>query len=337
MPNQVRVAITDIAKYAGVSKATVSRVLNNKPDVDEATRQRILAIIQETGYIPRPMAVGLAHGRTNLIGLLAPSLSSSYSLEVIQGVAEAIEETEYELVLYTTSMAAKNQERFAHALSQDLTDGLVVLLPRDNVDLSLLRSSRFPVVLVDHRSLSTGLPSVTASNLRGAYEATMYLLALGHRRIGFITGLMDFGASRDRLEGYKLALSQAGFPFDPGLIKHGDFAEPSGYARTEEWLAGAEPPSALFASNDEMALGALKAVRERGLIVPRDISVIGFDDIPAAARAEPPLTTVRQPLRSMGRRAVEMLLQQISDQELEAPVVEVPTELIVRSSCARRS
>jgi LacI family transcriptional regulator len=336
MAEQMRVTISDIAKRAGVSKATVSRVLNDKPDVDEATRRRILEIIQETGYTRQAAAVGLATGRTNLIGLLVPSLSRPYSIEVIQGVAQGLEEYDYELVLYTTSMAEKNQELFGQALSRNLVDGLLVLLPRNGVNyLAQLRASRFPVVLIDHRGVAADLPSVLASNRQGAREATHYLIELGHRRIAFITGLLDFGCSRDRLEGYKLALAEAGIPFAPELVGAGDFVEAGGLARAREWLAGPNPPTAIFASSDLMALGAMEAARQQGLRVPDDVSIVGFDDIPAAARALPALTTVKQPLQDMGRRAVDLLLGQIMGQKLEALEVELPTELIIRASCAR--
>jgi len=320
-----------------VSKTTVSRVLNDKPDVDKETRRRILEIIKELNYVPSATAKSLATGRRNLIGLLAPSLSRPWSLEVIRGVAEGLEDTEYELVLYTTSLAGKNQELFAKALNNDLTDGLLVMLPRDGKGyLSTLLQDKLPLVLIDHRELLSGFPSVTASNKEGAYEATRHLLDLGHCRIGFICGLMDFGCSRERLEGYKLALAEAGLPFSPELVKEGDFSEASGFARTEEWLNSPDPPSAIFASNDEMALGVLEAVRVKGMTVPDDIAVVGFDDIPAASYTVPPLTTVKQPLRAMGRKAVEMLLQQIMGRGLESLEVELETELIIRESCGYR-
>jgi LacI family transcriptional regulator len=334
VPNQLHVTITDIAKRAGVSKTTVSRVLNNKPDVDGTTRERILTIIQETGYVPQVLAVGLATGRTGLIGLLVPSLSRTYSLEVIQGVAEGVEESEYELVLYTTSLVEKNQELFTQALSRSLTDGLVVLLPRDGTHyLTGLRDSHFPVVLIDHRGVSTGLPCVTASNHRGAYEATHYLIGLGHRQIGFLTGILDFGCSRDRLEGYQRALKEADLAATPELVKQGDFTEISGVTRAQELLTRTPPPTAIFCSNDEMALGALKAIRNAGLRVPEDISVIGFDDVPIAAQTTPALTTVKQPLRAMGRKAVEMVFCQIEGKPLDLFEVELQTELVLRESC----
>lgn len=331
---QGRVTIADIAKRAGVSKATVSRVLNSKPDVDESTRQRIFGIIQETGYAPRVTAVSLATGRTHLIGLLAPSLSRPYSLEIIQGVAEGVEESEYELVLYTTSLAEKNQELFVEVLSNGLTDGLVVLLPRDGLhNLAHLRTARMPVVLIDHRGMAAGLPSVTVANRKAAYEACQYLIGLGHRRVGFIAGLLDFGCSRDRLEGYRCALDEAGLDASPDLVKIGDFSLASGYARTMELLAGTPRPTAIFCSNDEMANGALRAVRAAGLRVPGDVSVLGFDDVPLAALTVPPLTTVRQPLRAMGRKAVEMVFRQLEGGTIDPFEVELQTELVIRESC----
>ncbi len=333
---QGRVTIADIAKRAGVSKATVSRVLNSKPDVDESTRQRILAIIQETGYAPRVTAVSLATGRTHLIGLLVPSLSRPYSLEVIQGVAEGVEESEYELVLYTTSLAEKNQELFVEVLSNSLTDGLVVLLPRDGLhNLAHLRTARMPVVLIDHRGMAAGLPSVTVANRTAAYEACQYLIGLGHRRVGFIAGLLDFGCSRDRLDGYRCALDEAGLDASPDLVKTGDFSEASGYARAMELLAETPRPTAIFCSNDEMASGALRAVRAAGLRVPGDVSVLGFDDVPLAALIFPPLTTVRQPLRAMGRKAVEMVFRQLEGGTIDPFEVELQTELVIRESCGQ--
>ncbi|MBM3133769.1 MAG: LacI family transcriptional regulator [Chloroflexi bacterium] len=335
----MEVTIADIARRAGVSKATVSRVLNNKPDVDAAKRERILGIIRETGYVPRLAAVSLATGRTNLIGLLAPSLSRPWSLEVIQGISEAIESTAYELVLYTTSLDERNQELFARALSNGLTDGLLIMLPRNSTGyLSQLEHQGFPTVLIDHRGVPSSLPTVTAANIDGAYAAIHHLLTLGHRRIGIITGIMDFGCSRDRLEGYKKALRDAGIAPDPHLIKYGDFSESTGYALAEQWLrdSTSQRPTAIFASNDAMAFGVLRAARAAGISVPDDLAVVGFDDVPGAAQTHPALTTVRQPLRDMGRRAVEMLLLQIRQGRPAESKVVVPTELIVRESCGAK-
>ena len=238
-----KITIRDIAVRAGVSKTTVSRVLNDKPDVDEKTRRLIRDIIKETGFVPQTSAINLSRGKTGLIGLVVPSLTSSYSLTVIQGVAERIAETDYELVLYTTSLAEKNQRRFAQRLTKNTTDGLVILLPR-NFDVygAELARSKVPIVLVDHRGIESAFPSVVAANRSGARQAAAYLTGLGHRRIGFITGPMDFGCSRDRLDGFTDALREADLALPPELIEHGDFTRQGGRACTVSLLRRAVPP-----------------------------------------------------------------------------------------------
>ncbi len=334
--DQVKVTIADIAKRADVSKTTVSRVLNNKPDVDSATRKLILGIIEETGFVPQASAIKLAKGKTHMIGLLVPSLTNPYSLTVIQGVAEAIAETEYELLLYTTSLAEKNQERFMQKLTHNLADGLVVLLPRNFEDyVNVLPKTHFPVVLIDHRGVGPEYPSITAANRAGAFEAAKYLISLGHRRIGFITGLMDFGCSRDRLDGYRGALCEAGIEFDPPLVRNGDFSRQSGYACSMELLKAQDRPSAIFCSNDEMAFGAIAAAGALGLRIPEDLSVVGFDDLPNAAFSVPALTTVRQPLYEMGRIAADSLLRQIDGEAPHEGEIVLETSLILRDSCAK--
>ncbi|HEY9593128.1 MAG TPA: LacI family DNA-binding transcriptional regulator, partial [Spirochaetia bacterium] len=257
-----KITIRDIAVRAGVSKTTVSRVLNDKPDVDDKTRKLILDIIRETGFVPQMSAINLSRGKTGLIGLVVPSLTSSYSLTVIQGVAETIAETDYELVLYTTSLAEKNQRQFAQRLTKNTTDGLVILLPRNfEVYGAELAHSKVPIVLVDHRGIESAFPSVVAANRNGARQAAAYLAGLGHRRIGFISGPMDFGCSRDRLDGFKDALREADAALPAELVTHGDFTRQSGHACALNLLRLPAAPTAIFCSNDEMALGAMAAVR----------------------------------------------------------------------------
>ncbi|MEW5815516.1 MAG: LacI family DNA-binding transcriptional regulator [Spirochaetota bacterium] len=335
----MRVTITDIAKRAGVSNTTVSRVLNDKPDVDGNTRARILQIIQEAGYVRNPAARGLIAGKTNLIGFLVPSLHRPWTIEIIRGVAEGIEDTSYELVLYTTTLMEKSRELFGRALSNGLTDGLLVMLPPDGKQyLSSLFDRGFPIVLIDDRVSFPKLPTVMASSKEGAHQATRHLINLGHQTIGFIAGPMEFACCCDRLEGYKLALAEAHIDFSPKLVAHGDFSEASGVAQMEAWLDSADvSPSAVFASSDEMAFGAMKVITSRGMKIPNDVSIVGFDDIPFAAWTVPPLTTVRQPLHDIGRKAVEMLIRQIEGESLDATKVELMTELIIRAStCERR-
>ena len=182
--SQSKVTITDIAKSAGVSKTTVSRVLNDKPEVDSSTRERVLKTIKETGFVPQITAINLAKGNSNIIGLLVPTLTSPYSLTVVQGVAEKIAETDYELILYTTSLSEKNQERFIKKIAKKLIDGLVILLPRNfkNIQTQILKH-KIPIVLIDHRGVDLDLSSISASNKKGAFDAVEYLIILKHKHI----------------------------------------------------------------------------------------------------------------------------------------------------------
>ena len=219
-------------------------------------------------------------------------------------------------------------------LTRGLADGLLLVLPRDpGAYLETLRQHNFPHVLIDHRGSDETIPAVAAANRQGAYSATAYLVELGHHRIGFITGAMDQICAQDRLAGYKTALADHGIAFDPELVREGDFFQPLGYAGASALLELPHPPTAIFASNDVSAFGAMEAVREHGLRIPDDVSVVGFDDIPQAAHVHPRLTTVRQPLEKMGRTATRMLLEYINDPQRPIERVELPTELVLRQSC----
>lgn len=329
--------IADIARIAKVSKTTVSRVLNNKPYVEAKTKQRILDIIEETGFMPQHSAISLAGGKTNIIGLLVPSLSSPYSLTVIQGVAEKIAAESFDLMLYTTGLTEKNQKRFIQKLSKKVVDGLVVLLPRESADLEKeLFSSDLPIVLIDHRGINTDVPTIAVTNEKGGYDATTYLVSLGHRSIGFVTGVLDFGCSMERLEGYKVALASHDIAFESRFVIPGDFTASSGYAAAKSLMDLENPPTAIFCSNDEMAIGAMKAVQDMGLRVPYDVSIIGFDDISKASIVDPPLTTIRQPLLEMGENAATLVVDLINGTKIHKTCVVLQTELVVRGSCARR-
>ena len=237
-------------------------------------------------------------------------------------------------MLYTAHRRRTRESAYVATLTQGMADGLLLVLPRDpGAYIETLRRRRFPYVLIDHQGIDEEGPSVGATNRSGGYTAARYLIELGHRRIGFITGSLDMGCSTDRLAGYRDALAEHGVRFDPLLVREGDFQQPDGYRGGRELLALPEPPTAIFASNDVMAFGVMEAVRECGLRIPADVSIIGFDDIPQASHVHPHLTTVRQPLEQMGRIATRMLLEQIGNPETEAVRVELPTELIVRHSC----
>lgn len=328
------VTIVDVAREAGVSYATVSRVINNKGNVRPASRERILTAMTRLGYVVDQRARSLAGGHSQVIGLLVRDLGTGYIGEIIRGIDVELAAAQYELMLYTTHHRKTKESVFVRTLTRGLADGLLLALPREpEVYLQTLLQHHFPYVLIDHQGVGGNCPLVRAANKQGGYDATQYLIGLGHRRVGFITGMMSMGCAVDRLNGYKAALAGYHVPFDPELVYEGDFFQPKGYGGARALLSLPDPPSAIFASNDVSAFGVMEAVRDQGLRIPEDVSVIGFDGIPQATGVHPPLTTVRQPLEEMGRVATRLLLEYIRDPQLPARQVELPTELMIRQSC----
>jgi LacI family transcriptional regulator len=240
-------------------------------------------------------------------------------------------------MLYTTHRRKLKESTYVGTIMRGMAAGLLLILPRNaGAYLDTLRARHFPYMLIDHQGNGDYEHSVGATNRQGGYDATRYLIDLGHRRIGFVTGTLEMGCAVDRLEGYRQALADHGIPADPALIATGDFLQPAGFAAGRALLALPDPPTAIFSSNDEMAFGVMEAARDRGLTIPDDLSIVGFDDIPQAGLVYPPLTTIRQPLEQMGRVATRMLLNMLADPHLEIRRVALPTELVVRQSCRSR-
>lgn len=331
-----RPTIFDVARVAGVSPSTVSRVVNEHPHIRLDTRIRVQAAMAQLGYVAHTSARTLASGRSQAVGLLAHGLESSFFLAVIQGVDQAVASSGYDLMLCTTHDRREKEAEYVARLSHGMVDGLLIILPRGLPDyVEQLRAARFPFVLIDHDDDLPGCDMVNAANRRGARDAIDHLLDLGHRRIGFITGTDNAGSTHERLAGYREALEVAQVAFDPTLVVRGDFLEPRGFEATQELLALPDPPTAIFASADAAAFGVLRAARERGIRVPRDLSVVGFDDIPEAMYVDPRLTTVRQPLWEMGRAAVGRLMDMIREPDAPAQRIVLDTELRVRGSTAQ--
>ncbi|MEX2160470.1 MAG: LacI family DNA-binding transcriptional regulator [Anaerolineales bacterium] len=328
-----KVTIVEVAERAGVSLGTVSRVLNNDIHVAPDTRERVVSVVRELGYVANRQARGLKGSKTNTIGILVPDLGTGYIGEIMHGVDAELALHQLDLMLFTTHRAATKEANYVANMVRGMVDGLLVVLPRNPADyVGTLSRRNFPFVLIDHQGTGSPCPSVGAMNWQGAYNATEHLIKLGHTRIGFITGSMDLGAAIERLGGYKAALKTYHVTEDPQLIYKGSFFQPEGYAGACALLDIEPPPTAIFASNDVMAMGAMDAVRSRGLRVPEDISILGFDDIPQAAVVRPALTTVRQPLREMGGLAAQMLIDKLKNPTTELGRTELPTELIVRAS-----
>jgi len=329
------VTIVDVARAAGVSHSTVSRVLNGRPHIKAATRAKVEKAVSELGYVANLSARSLAGGRLGLIGLVVLDLTSSYITEVVRGVDSALAEAGLDLMLCTTHEREQRERAYVERLSVGLCDGLIVLLP-SLVDryAGELNARNYPFVLVDHDGAGEAT-SIVSRNEEGARHAAAHLAELGHRRIGCITGNLNISAGRDRLTGWNRAVAELGLDDDPALIVEGDFRPELGEAGARH-LAGLDPrPTAIFAGSDASALGAAAALAELGLSIPDDMSLVGFDDTPVAATAQPPLTTVRQPMCEMGREAVRQLIARIEEPDQPVIHVELPTELVVRSSTAR--
>lgn len=329
------VTIIDVAEEAGVSYSTVSRVVNNKTYVKPETRARVLQAMTRLGYQANLHARSLAGGRSSVIGLLVVDLTTQYVGEIIRGIDEVLTANQYELMLYTTHRRKTKESAYVNMMARGLADGLLIVLPRDpEAYLRSLRQRDFPYVLIDQFGIDETDLTVTAANHDGGYEAARHLIALGHRRIGIITGWMDMIAARHRLEGYRAALAAHNIDFDDSLVFEGDFTQRSGFHGTNHLLDLAEPPTAIFASSDLTAMGVMDAARGRNIQIPADLSLVGFDDVPMSAVLFPQLTTVRQPLTEMGHRATQMLLDLIQKPDETQSSIILPTELIVRESTA---
>lgn len=331
--NKTTTTIRDVAQAAGVSISTVSRVLNNKDDVAPETYEKVQEVIDELGYTSSLAARGMRSRRMNVIGLVMPDVGDPFSIQVMKGVSRAIAELDYELIVYTggefqRETSADRERRFVSLLGGGITDGVIVVTPTTT---SFPTAS--PVVVVDPNVETHDCPAVIATNRDGALTAVEYLISLGHRRIGFIGGRSELTSAVRRLLGYKDGLARAGIPLEPDLIQTGDYSRKAGFAGTQRLLNLSDPPTAIFASNDQSATGAIKAVLEAGLHVPDDISVVGFDNVPEAAYAHPRLTTVDQSIDKMGYIATEMLISLIEGDALESDLYKVPTQLVVRDSC----
>ncbi|HEY6792037.1 MAG TPA: LacI family DNA-binding transcriptional regulator [Trebonia sp.] len=331
---EARVTIRDVAELAGVSIATVSRVINGHSDVSAETRETVQRVIRERGYQAgvRPRST-----RAGLIGVMVPLVHPGYFAEILSGATEALYEHDLRVVLCPTRHSHARELSLIDRLAAGEADGAVVVLPEESSEeFEALADHGFPFVIVDPRTeVAAGIPVVCAAHSSGATQATRHLLELGHRRIGVVGGPEGWVATEERLRGYHAALAGSGVLPDPALVQYSNFRIDGGHEAAARLLELPDPPTAIFTFNDSMAIGALRAVSAHGLRVPADVSVVGFDDTIEAAIASPALTTVRQPLAELGRTAVSLLLRQIENRRLEPLRVELATRLVLRDSTAR--
>ncbi len=328
-----RPTIAQIAQIAGVSVPTVSKVLNGRADVAQPTRERIEQVIEQYGFVRNRAARALRKGKTGLVDLIVPSLEDEYFLPILDGVSQVLNEAGTRLVLNTSHYKAEEEIRWIDTVTDHSTDGILTVLPSE-VAIEHLERSGLPFVLIHNQGgPRPTMPSVMVTSWDGGFEATTYLIKLGHRRIAYIGRNAPARDAIERIAAYRAALDVARIPIDPRLECDGDFNEPDGYKATKALLALPEPPTAIFAGNDRQAIGVYHALHQLGKRVPDDISVIGFDDLPYTKIMNPPLTTVRAPRLELGRTAANMLLRLIDREELEMPRVVLPTQFIERQSC----
>src|SRR5690242_10376179 len=331
-----RLTIRQVANLAGVSTATVSRVINGRTEVSDRAREAVLRVVREHGYSTNRTARALSGGRTGLVGVTTPVVHHSYFAVILDGAGEALYEQDMRMVLCPTHHEHDREASLLERLMQGTTDGALLILPEESPDeLAALHEHGYRFVIADPlKQLDERVPTVSAAHSSGAGEAVEHLLSLGHRRIAHITGPRGWVATEERLRGYRAALAAAGILPDPELAPPAVPEFQTGREAAERLLDLPEPPTAILAFNDNIAIGAIQAARARGVRVPEDLSVVGFDDVEYATIVTPALTTVRQPLAEMGRTAVSLLTRLLDRQSFETLHVELATRLVVRDSTA---
>lgn len=334
-----KLTIRQIARLAGVSRSTVSRVINDHPNVSPETRVQVLQIVAETGFHPDPIARSLSSRRAGIIGLVIPLAIQSlfedpFFARLMQGISKGCNRHDYTLSLFLLHTPEEEARLYPRISRSQLLDGVIVTATRGGDRLiPHLIANQIPFV-VHGRHEDPRVSFVDVDNVIGAHAAVTHLVRLGHRRIALITGPSGSLAAEDRKLGYLNALLERRVLVDESLIIHGDFTETSSYQAMQRLLP--HEPDAVFVASDSMALGALRALREAGKRVPEEVAVVGFDDMPQAATADPPLTTIRQPIQQTGVLAVEILIDILENSAEPARRIVLPTELVIRASCGSR-
>lgn len=322
----------DVARLAMVSTATVSRVLREESYGTPDTRARVLDAVSKLRYQTNLLARNLRQSQTNFVIVVLPDITNPFFSKIVRGMEDVAHSLGYSVLLCNTDNDPAREADYIRLLQSRGADGIIFLTARTDSAAILQLAENTPVVLACEYIRGLPVPSVSIDNRTAAFTATQHLLAQGHTRIGMINGPASIILCHDRLSGYRFALEQAGLPFRAELVKEGNFRIDSGFALMEELLQAETPPSAVFCANDEMAMGAIQAVRAAGLTVPGDVAVVGFDDITFASVVEPPLTTIAQPTYEIGATAMRLLLGQIRGEKLVDSQVVLPHTLVIRRS-----
>lgn len=328
--------IKEVAALAGVSTTTVSHVINETRFVAEETRERVFAAMRELNYAPSLVARSLKVKETNSIGMLVTTSSNPFFAEVVRGVERYCFEQGYNLMLGNTEGQAETALSYLKMMLRKRVDGLLIMCSEGQQEvfnqLDWLKS--LPVVVMDWGLVSEDVDLIADNSFHGGYLATRHLIELGHTAIGCITGPHSRAPANQRQAGFELALQEAGLTVNPDWIQEGDFDCASGHQAMTRLLALPECPTALFVCNDMMAMGAISAAHQAGLVIPRDLSIVGYDNVALAEFMSPPLTTVNQPKEELGRLAVTRLLARINGEAVADHLITVDPDLVIRQSCA---
>lgn len=331
----MKVTIKDIAKEAGVSIATVSKILNKKDqNISEKTRKKVLEIIKEKNYIPNSIARSLVTKQTKSIGLVIPDITNPFFPELVRGAEDCASKCGYNIIFCNTDDKTEKEEKYIKMLAEKMVDGIIFTQSANNrEEFNYLSQIRQPMVLIDR---DVNVPNikgkVLVDNYNGAYEGVSYLIKSGYKKIAIISGPLSTKTSLDRLEGYKKALKENNIPFDNSLVLEGEYKGEWGRKGIEMMLENNIKFDAVFCANDIIALSAMKSIKEAKLNIPKDVAVLGYDDIYMAKLTEPALSTIRQPNYEMGYEAVKLLVEIIENGNANNPLVKLNTELIIRQS-----
>ncbi len=329
--------ILDVAKKAGVSKSTVSRVLNKQPHVSEKTKEKISKAIQELDFKPNPCARSIVSGKTKTVGLLVPNLRSPFYVEIVEGIVDEISSQEYGLLLYKSD--GKDEKLIKSVFHKGKTDGIITITPRfgEQSFVDIFQNEQ-PFVLINHRNTRIKAPYVCFNNYKGGYMAAKFLIDLDHREIACFTGRLTHQSTKDRFEGFKKALKDSGVPIEDSWIQSkGVHFEDSVAKIILDWVKEKKVPTAIFTYNDFTAFDVIAVLRELGFSVPGDVSVMGFDNIRMARYSRPPLTTINQSMELFGKSGAGMLLALIQGVTLEKNKITIEPEIIIRDSCDKPS
>ncbi|TCO79362.1 LacI family DNA-binding transcriptional regulator [Marinisporobacter balticus] len=328
------ITIKDVAKKAGVSISTVSRVINSSKPVSSEIRQKVLKIIEDTGYQPNPIARSLVMKKSQLIGVVVPDISNFFIGEILNGIEEIGKMYGYDILLCNTYGQLEQELRYLNLLQAKQVEGIVFMTWKLQDQLvEYIEKIDTPVVLINRNTSKLLIPSVSIDNFQAAYEMTKYIFDNGHKKIALIRNSLDQDAfGFDQFRGYQKALEENGLEIDDNLVRYGNFKLENSYEIVKEFIQKDILPTAIFATSDVMAIGAINCLLDNGYEVPGDVSVVGFNDIKLASIYRPNLTTIHQPIYDIGAVSIRIIVKMINKEELDSNVVILPHELVERDS-----